>query len=441
MQSDLPKRRRRRGVILTPQGLQKLQNAKTGAEFSENAGNRYTFEALSERTALAVDTLVKVFACESGVDKQTLKSCFRAFNLILESADYYYPESPDAELLTAGLKSSTIEPEFPEGQVPLDSNFYIERPPIEADCYKTILQPGSLIRIKGSRRMGKTSLMARILNHAVQQNYQTVSLSFELADRQIFQDLNRLLQWFCASVGLGMNLPNRLADYWDDIFGSQISCKMYFEQYLLAETTQPLVLGLDDIDLLFQFPALAGDFLALLRAWHEEGKNREVWKKLRLVVVHSIDAYLPLAANRSPFNVGLPVELKPFSLNQVQDLANRHGLDWAPEKISKLIDLVDGQPYLIRKGLNHLWHRDVTLDQLIQSPSEGIYADHLQRQRLILQRYPELLEAFTQILQQPGSANLDLVQAAKLQSMGLISLQGDRPIPGCKLYQLYFHPK
>lgn len=440
MQSDLPKRRRRRGVILTPQGLQKLQSAKTDAEFSENAGNRYTLEALSERTALAVDTLVKVFACESGVDKQTLKFCFRAFNLLLESADYYYPESQDEELPT-GSRSAPIEPEFPEGQVPLDSNFYIERPPIEADCYKAILQPGSLIRIKGSRRMGKTSLMARILNHAAQQHHQTVFLSFELADRQVFQDLNRLLQWFCASVGLGMNLPNRLADYWDDIFGSQTSCKTYFEQYLLAETTQPLVLGLDDIDRLFEFPALAGDFFALLRVWHEEGKNREVWKKLRLVVVHSIDAYIPLAANRSPFNVGLPIELKPFSLNQVQDLANRHGLDWAPEKIGRLIDLVDGQPYLVRKALYHLWHQDVTLEDLVRSPSEGIYAEHLQRQRLNLHRYPELLEGFNRILQQPASANLDLVQAAKLQSMGLISLQGDRPVPSCKLYQLYFYPQ
>ena len=47
--------------------------------------------------------------------------------------------------------------EQPEGQVSLDSAFYVERPPIEADCYETILQPGALIRIKAPRQMGKTS--------------------------------------------------------------------------------------------------------------------------------------------------------------------------------------------------------------------------------------------------------------------------------------------
>jgi hypothetical protein len=53
-------KRRRRGIVLTPSGLQKLLEAKAAAEFAENQGNRYTLEALSERTGLAVDTLTKV---------------------------------------------------------------------------------------------------------------------------------------------------------------------------------------------------------------------------------------------------------------------------------------------------------------------------------------------------------------------------------------------
>ncbi len=44
------KRRRRRGVILTPQGLKKLQAAKSQAESDENDGIRYTLEDLSDRT-------------------------------------------------------------------------------------------------------------------------------------------------------------------------------------------------------------------------------------------------------------------------------------------------------------------------------------------------------------------------------------------------------
>ncbi|NJR75081.1 MAG: toll/interleukin-1 receptor domain-containing protein [Scytonema sp. CRU_2_7] len=100
------------------------------------------------------------------------------------------------------------EPELPEGQMDLASRFYVERPPIESDCYKEILKPGALIRIKAARQMGKTSLMARILDYARQQGYSTVSLSFQLADSKVFTDLDELLRWFCASVSRRLKLPH-----------------------------------------------------------------------------------------------------------------------------------------------------------------------------------------------------------------------------------------
>jgi hypothetical protein len=86
------------------------------------------------------------------------------------------------------------DPELPSGQVRLASAFYVERVPYEALCYKEILQPGALIRIKAPRQMGKTSLMARILYQAKEQGYRTVPLSFQHADTAVFTNLNELLQ-------------------------------------------------------------------------------------------------------------------------------------------------------------------------------------------------------------------------------------------------------
>jgi len=45
--------------------------------------------------------------------------------------------------------------EEPEGQVPLNSPFYMERPPIEADCYQAIIRPYALIRIKAPLANGE----------------------------------------------------------------------------------------------------------------------------------------------------------------------------------------------------------------------------------------------------------------------------------------------
>ena len=435
VQSKQIRHRRRRGVILTSQGLKKLQKAKTDAEFQENCGYRYTLEALSERTGLAVDTLMKVFASEAGVDKQTLKACFSAFNLILESNDYYRPEPQSESVEPTALE---YEPELPEGQVSLDSAFYVERSPIELNCYKTILQPGSLIRIKAPRQMGKTSLMSRILHYAGKQGCRTVSISFQLADKGLFQNLDRFLQWFCANVSLGAQLPNCLSQFWDELFGSKISCKIYFEQYLLAKLDRSLVLGLDDVDWLFQYSDLADDFFGLLRAWHEEAKNRDIWKKLRLVVVHSTEVYIPLSVNQSPFNVGLPIDLPEFTPEQVRELAKRYGMNWSTQEVERLMALVGGQPYLVRLALYYLGRKEISLEQLLSAPT-SIYSERLQRQLWNLQsKQSGLAEAFAKVVMATEPVELDLVQAFKLQSLGLVRLRGDRATPSCKLYAQYF---
>jgi AAA-like domain len=290
--------------------------------------------------------------------------------------------------------------------------------------------------------MGKTSLMSRILQ-TVQESCKPVSLSFQLADKAIFQNLDHFLQWFCANVGLGVQLPNRMADYWDDLFGSKISCKIYFEQYLLPKISQPLVLALDDVDRLFQYPDLADEFFGLLRTWHEEAKNRDIWKQLRLVVAHSTEVYIPLNVNKSPFNVGLPVELGAFSPSQVQELAQRHGLIWTDEATQRLIDLVGGHPYLIQLALYHIWHQNTTLDQVLQRDSitTGIYSDHLQRQLWNLQQEPDLAIAFGRVVAGSTPIQLDLVTGFKLQSLGLVHLQGNQAAPSCNLYTIYFRDR
>ena len=439
-QINRPKPRRKRGVVLTSEGLAKFHEAKSNAEFEENSGNRYTLEDLSNRTGLAIDTLMKVLHSRVKVDKQTLRCCFRTFNLVLNKSDYYYPDV-DIEEIEESDSAPEPKPEFPEGQVPLDSIFYVEQPLIESECYRAILQPGALIRIKAPRRMGKTSLMARILHQATKLGYRSVPLSLQLAERGVFQNLDKFLQWFCASVGLGLQQPNRIENYWDELFGSKISCKMYFECYLLAKTEQPLVLGLDDVDRLFQHPELADEFFGLLRTWHEEAKNREIWKRLRLVVVHSTEVYIPLSVNKSPFNVGIPIEMQPFTSEKVEDLARRHDIDCSKQQIKQLMELVGGNPYLLRTAFYHIWRQEVTLEQLLQQPftsAKEIYSEHLRQQSWHLQQYPELEVAFDKVITTLKPVELDLVQAFKLQSMGLVHLQGNQARPSCQLYAQYF---
>ncbi len=336
-------------------------------------------------------------------------------------------------------------PELPGGQVDLASAFYIDRPPIESRCYETIAQPGALIRIKAPRQMGKTSLMARILHHAEQQGSRTVALSFQLANRRVFANSDTFLQWFCASVGQELGMLEQLPKCWElaDLIGSNQCCKAYFEQYLLSESSPPLTLGLDESDRLFESPEIADDFFGLLRALHEEAKRRDIWKKFRLIVVHSTEVYIPLDVNKSPFNVGLPIELSEFNVQQVQDLALRHRLNWSGNEVAELMALVGGHPYLVRLGIYHISRQDVTLNQLVKSPAieAGIYSDHLRRHLWNLEKYAELMEAMREVVSGSGPVRLRSELGFKLNSMGLVKLDGNHCIPRCRLYEGYFRDR
>ena len=339
------------------------------------------------------------------------------------------------------------EPELkrePGGSVPLTSGLYVEREPIEADCFAKIEQPGALIRIKAPRQMGKTSLMARILNHGREQGYQAVPISFQRADSRLFNDLDLLLKWFCSQVGRRLKKLKDLDEYWVGDFGSKDRCNAYFEECLLEELEAPLLLALDEVDMVFPHPAVADDFFALVRSWYEAARygdfGSELWANLRIVMVHSTEAYVPLNINQSPFNVGKNVELVEFDSGQVQDLAGRYGLSASASHTDALMALVGGHPYLIRKALYHLRREDMTISALAEmaATESGIYSDHLRRHLYVLRDYPPLAEAFRQVVTKSRPMEIDAEAAFKLESMGLVQITGNEATPRCEVYRDYF---
>lgn len=341
--------------------------------------------------------------------------------------------------------ASELRLEIPEGPVSLDSPFYIDRPPIEEQCYAEILKPGALIRLRAPSKMGKTSLKNRILAYAAAQGYHTIRLNFEQADEAILNNANQFLRWFCANVSRQLGLEPRLDDYWDEDFGSKVSCTIYFQGYILEQLNSPMVLALEEVNQIFEHAEIAQNFLPLLRSWYEEAKDVEIWQKLRLVVVHSTEIYVPLNLNQSPFNVGLPIRLPEFTLAQVQDLALRHGLAWADgeagiERLAPLLEMVGGHPYRVRIALYHLGHQEMTLEQLLtEAPTlAGIYSHRLRYHWTTLQAYPELMAAMQQVVRATGQVKIAPIPAYKLESMGLIKLKGEGALSSCELYRLYF---
>lgn len=329
--------------------------------------------------------------------------------------------------------------ESSEGQVPIDSRFYIPSA-YEERCYEEIKKPGSLIRIKSPHNMGKSSLMIRVLAHAKQLGYRTVSLNLEEVNQKIFNDLEQFMQWFCAMVGRQLGIRMKTEEYWDDIFGANDNTTDYLENYLLKVSEQPLVLAIDNFDRVFKYADIETDFCGLLRGWYERSRSNSLWGNLRLVIVHSQEPYLPKDINQSPFNVGLPIELGEFTASEVQVLIARHDLDWSEQQVSQLIEMIGGHPYLVRSALYQIASGDLSLEEFLRiAPTEaGIYSNHLLGHLRVLEDYPELAAAMKTVVASENPVRLRSDEAFKLDSRGLIVRVDNDVVPRCLLYRLYF---
>lgn len=331
--------------------------------------------------------------------------------------------------------------EFPSGPVPINSPFYIERPPIEEQAYSAICQPGNVLRIRAPRKMGKSSLLSRIIAYAQGVGYKTVNIDFQQADKSIFANLNKFLRWFCANVSRQLQVDNILDDFWDEDIGSKVSCTLYFEAYLLTQIETPIVLILNEVNILFEHIEIAKEFLPMLRYWHEQAQQIGIFDKLRLVVVHSTEIYIKLNINQSPFNVGLQIKLPEFNLEQIKTLAQRHGLNWTDgNKAEQLMAMVGGHPYLVRLAFYFLCQKDMSLEQLLlEAPTQaGIYSNYLRSLWEFLEKEPELFRVFQEIINAKDSVTLEVLFSYKLDSLGLIKLNGNKCRPSCELYRIYF---
>lgn len=223
-----------------------------------------------------------------------------------------------------------------------------------------------------------------------------------------------------------------------------MKCDKYFREQLLLKLDQPLVIGLDEVDSIFPYQEVAKEFFKLLRAWHVDGKagSAPIWEKLKFVITHSQEVYasLPLELNQSPFNVGIDIQLPEFDQTQVQTLVQRHGLVWQEGQLQRLMELVGGHPYLIRKALFEISREAITLEKFFKEATTdaGMYYAHLHRHLSYLREQPPLAKAMQTMVVSQIPVRISETEKFKLRSLGLIKFDGNEVVPLCGLYREYF---
>ena len=433
----------KKGKSLSDIEREVLRESLCGKTYSQIASKLdYSKDYISQNVAPKLWKLLSIILKEK-ISKNNCRS-------VLERQIIIYQGSRKESTQTALINLNTIKDseksdindcKLLDGRVPMDSPYYIERAE-ELICYLEINKPGAFLRIEAPRQMGKTSLLMRIIAYATKQQYRTVRLNLQRVDSTVSKDINKFFRWFCANATRKLQLESKLNEYWDEDIGSIESCTFYFQDYLLSVIDSPIVLAIDEVDYIFQFPEIANDFLSMLNSWYGEAKEIKLWQKLRIVLVKSTEVYVAMNINKSPFNMGIAINLSPFTLEQTQELAERYQIELLPEEQNKLMRLVGGHPYLINITFYYMKCHHTSLESLtkIAATDTGIYSDHLHRHLQNLQQYPELKTAFQKVLKAVTPVELEQALAFKLKSMGLVvQLEGNLVMPGCDLYRRYFY--
>jgi len=353
------------------------------------------------------------------------------------------PEPP-ATTWKAPLPSAPLELDEPlEGAMDTQSVFYVVRD-ADATVMKAVSQKqGTTVTIKGARQMGKSSLLMRGLAGAISAGKRVAYLSFQEFDSPTFSNPDLFFQRFCTSLGDQLELANHVDAYWQKPMGLSQRCGLYMSGHILKALEAPLVLGLDEVETLFEMP-FGTDFFGMLRSWHNNRAlpTTPVWKKLSIVLVTSTEPFLFIKnLTQSPFNVGQTVELGDFTPEQVAELNRRHGMPLGPKQEQELYALLGGHPYLVRKALYLVASGSMRVEDLFTQAAEdrGPFGDHLRHLLFRLGSQPQLKGGLREVLQRNALPDEDVF--IRLRSAGLVRQEGTTMLPRCELYRRYFRER
>jgi hypothetical protein len=330
---------------------------------------------------------------------------------------------------------SRLEP--PGGAMRLDSPFYVER---QADglVRALIVAEGHTVLVKGSRQVGKTSLLARLYQASRDSKKRVLFVDCQRIDEEAIASLDRFLLHLAhlMSEALGTKRPPAK---WQGPLGAKDRLTAYVTKEVLGSAAGPFVLIMDEVDRLFARP-FSSDFFGLLRSWHNQRAFDEPWQRFSLILGYSTEAFLFIQdLNQSPFNVGEQFELQDFDADQAHSLNERHGRPLSSSAVSELMGLLSGHPFLVRRSYYEVVRNKRNFGDLLDhaADDDGPFADHLHRYASQLAPQEELLQALRAVILEHQCPTERAFY--RLRSAGLVRGHARSAVkPRCELYRRYF---
>jgi serine/threonine protein kinase len=326
------------------------------------------------------------------------------------------------------------------GAVPLDSGIYIRRP-VDDKFRAAISRQDSIVLVKGARQVGKTSLLARGLEHARRAGAMVVLTDFQNVSADSLMSVEKLLLAFADCFADQLDLSLSPSDTWKPNRSPVTNFEQYLRREVLLKLSSPVVWGLDEVDRLFTC-TFGSEVFGLFRSWHNKRALDPAgpWRRLTLAIAYATEAHLFITdLNQSPFNVGTRFSLHDFTLEQVQEVNRRYGSPLGDESdLARYFGLVGGHPYLTSRGFYEMVANGVDLRVLEAKAAddEGPFGDHLRRMLVSLSQDPGLFEVVRGLLH--GEPFNDPESFYRLRSAGVVTGDSVREARlRCPLYSAY----
>jgi len=319
------------------------------------------------------------------------------------------------------------------------SKFYIHRP-ADRDFEQALNDRESIVLVKGPRQTGKTTLLGRGIEIVDNKGWRCAATDFQMLSSRQLESENSFYRVVVTTLSRQLGFDFDFDEEWLDDLSPMLNMDGFMRE-LLRDSDTPLVWIMDEADRLFTSP-FATDFFGLIRSWHNARATdpRGPWDRLTIAIGYATEVHLFIRdLNKSPFNVGIPITLPMFTLEDTADLNKRYGQPIARfESVGALHSLVGGQPYLTRRAFDVLTDGAYTIESLLLNADrdDGPFGDHLKRILVSVTQLESVWDALVQSLSSPDLTDSDGLYRLIAANILIRKPNGKLELP-CELYKRY----